>query len=95
MPLNQRCVKSNRVFKIECNNTVCARLVDCGYSQIPGVDFTSNYSPVVNDVTFRLLHLAIIVFGLTGQIALRGHLCMANWRRNLHGTSTWYVRIWT
>ena len=24
-----------------------------GYSQVPGVDFTDNFAPVVNDVTFR------------------------------------------
>ena len=27
----------------------------CGYSQVPGVDFTKNFSPVVNDVTFRMM----------------------------------------
>ena len=26
-----------------------------GYSQIPGVDFTDNFSPVVNDITFHLM----------------------------------------
>ena len=25
-----------------------------GYSQVPGVDFTDNFAPVVNDVTFRV-----------------------------------------
>ena len=25
-----------------------------GYSQVPGVDFTENFAPVVNDVTFSL-----------------------------------------
>ena len=29
--------------------------VACGYSQIPGVDFTDVYSPVVHDVTFRIM----------------------------------------
>ena len=33
----------------------CARLVAKGYSQIRGVDFTDNYSSVVNDVTFRVV----------------------------------------
>ena len=40
----------------------------CGYSQIPGVDFTDNYSPVVNDVTFRLLLMAWMYFGLSAKI---------------------------
>ena len=30
-----------------------ARLVEKGFCQIPGLDFTDNFSPVVNDVTFR------------------------------------------
>ena len=34
-----------------------ARLFACGYSQVPGVDFTEAYSPVVNDVSFRLMIL--------------------------------------
>ena len=33
----------------------CARLVAKGFSQIRGVDFTDNYSSVVNDVTFRVV----------------------------------------
>jgi hypothetical protein len=28
-------------------------LVAQGYSQIPGVDFSENYAPVINDTTFR------------------------------------------
>ena len=26
-----------------------------GYSQIPGVDFTDNFAPVANDITFHLM----------------------------------------
>ena len=26
-----------------------------GYNQVPGVDFTDSFAPVVNDVTFRIL----------------------------------------
>ena len=57
MPSNRRCVKCKWVFKIKRNGVFRARLVACGYSLIPGVDFTDNYSPVVNDVTFRLMLL--------------------------------------
>ncbi len=53
-------MKRNGVFR--------ARLVACGYSQIPGVDFSKNYSPVVNDITFRLLLLLIIKMGLSAKI---------------------------
>ena len=40
----------------------------CGYSQIPGVNFSENYSPVVHDVTFQILILILIVFGLKAKI---------------------------
>ena len=29
-------------------------MVTLGYSQVPGMDFTDNFAPVVNDVTFRV-----------------------------------------
>ena len=35
----------------------CARLCALGYSQIPGVDFTKNFAPVVNEFTLRLITL--------------------------------------
>ena len=37
IPSNRRCVKSKWVFKIKRNGVFRARLVACGYSQIPGV----------------------------------------------------------
>ena len=43
-------------------------MVACGYSQIPGVDYTESYSPVVNDITFRALLLMIISQGLSAKI---------------------------
>ena len=42
------------VFKIKRDGTYSARLVALGYSQEPHVDFTDNFAPVVNDVTFRV-----------------------------------------
>ena len=36
-----------------------ARLVACGYSQVPGVDFVESYAPVINDVTWRILIVSI------------------------------------
>jgi hypothetical protein len=32
-----------------------ARLVACGYTQVPGVDFQESVAPVINDVTFFIL----------------------------------------
>jgi histone deacetylase 1/2 len=68
IPSNQRCVKCKWVFKIKRNGVFRARLVACGYSQIPGVDFSESYSPVANDVTIRLLLVAMILFGLSAKI---------------------------
>ena len=53
-PQDQRLVGCRWVFKVKYNGVYCARLVAKGFSQIPGMDFTDNYSPVVNDVTFRV-----------------------------------------
>ena len=41
----------------------------CGYSQIPGVDFSDNYAPVVNDITFRLMLIVLIIYALSSKIA--------------------------
>ena len=53
-PNDSRLVGCRWVFKVKRNGVYHARLVAKGFSQIPGVDFTDNYSPVVNDVTFRV-----------------------------------------
>ncbi len=41
----------------------------CRYSQIPRVEFSENYSPVVHDVTFRLLLVLKIVYGFNAKVA--------------------------
>ena len=53
-PNDCRLVGWRWVFKVKRNGVYHARLVAKGFSQIPGADFTDNYSPVVNDATFRL-----------------------------------------
>ena len=40
----------------------------CGYSQVPGVDFEESYSPVINDVTFRVMLVMKIVWKLKALI---------------------------
>ena len=45
-----------------------ARLVAKGFSQIPGVDFTDNYFPVVNDFTFRVVVVRMIMENLKGKV---------------------------
>ena len=61
IPEGRRCVKHKWVFVIKRDGTFRARLVACGYSQIPGIDFSEVYSPVVNDVTVRILVILILV----------------------------------
>ena len=68
IPQGRRLVKCKWVFKIKRNGVFRARLVACGYSQIPGVDFQDNYSPIVNDVTFRIILLVWILYHLTAKI---------------------------
>ncbi len=45
-----------------------ARLVACGYSQIPGVNFSYSHAPVINDVTYRVMLVCEIVYGLSAKI---------------------------
>ena len=49
------------VFTIKRDGRYRARIVALGYTQIPGVDFTENFSPVVHDITFRLMLVISIV----------------------------------
>ena len=44
-----------------CKERCRARLVACGYSQIPGVDFQNSYAPTISDVTWRILIVLMIL----------------------------------
>jgi len=68
MPVGRQYIKSKCVLKIKRNGMFRARLVACGYSQIPGIDFTDNYSPVINNITLHLLLLVWLHFKLTAKI---------------------------
>ena len=68
IPEGRRCVKQKWIFKIKRNGVFRARLVACGYSQIPGVDFTEHFAPVVNDITYRIMLVASILWRLTNVI---------------------------
>ena len=43
-------------------------LIACGYSQVPGINFSENYSPVVNNITFLVLLLMVLHFGYSAKI---------------------------
>ena len=54
IPEDRRLIGNKWVFKIKRDGTYRARLVALGYSQIPGVDYTDNVTPVAQDVSFRI-----------------------------------------
>jgi hypothetical protein len=40
----------------------------CGYSQLPSIDFTESYAPVMNDVSFRIILNGMMVWNLKAKI---------------------------
>jgi hypothetical protein len=52
IPEDRRTIKCKWIFKIKRNGTFRARLVACGNSQIPGIDFNESFAPEINDVSF-------------------------------------------
>ena len=67
-PNDCRLVGCRWVFKVKRNGVYCVRLVPKGFSQIPGMDFTENYSPAVSDVTFRVVVARMIFGNLKGKV---------------------------
>jgi hypothetical protein len=45
-------LKTSGFFDVKRTGVFRARLVPCGYSEIPGIDFSEYYAPVVNDAVF-------------------------------------------
>jgi Reverse transcriptase (RNA-dependent DNA polymerase) len=68
MPNGQNCIKSKWIFKIKRNGVYRARLVACGYSQVPGVNFQVSFAPVINDVTFPILLVMILTWNLKAKV---------------------------
>ena len=67
-PNDHRVVGCRWLFKVKSNGVYHTRLVAKGFSQIPGVDFTDNYFPVVNDVTFRVVGARMIIENMKGKV---------------------------
>ena len=61
VPKNRRRIKCKWVFKIKRDLRHRARLCACGYSQIPGVDFDQFTSPVLNDISLRVMILLLMM----------------------------------
>jgi hypothetical protein len=43
--------------------------VACGYSEVPGIDFSESFAPVLNDVSFRIMLIAKLVWDMTSTVA--------------------------
>ena len=61
-------MKHKWVLEIKRSGVFRARLVTCGYSQVPGVDFSQVFSPVCNDITFRIVLICMLLWRLEGLI---------------------------
>ena len=69
-PQDHRLAGCRWVFEVKRNGVYHARLVAKRFSQIPGMDFTDNYSPVVNDVTFRVVVARMLIENLKGKVVV-------------------------
>jgi Reverse transcriptase (RNA-dependent DNA polymerase) len=67
-PEGRRTINCKWVFKIKRNGIFQARLVACGFSQIPGIDFNESFAPVINNVSVRIILIAKIMWGLQASI---------------------------
>ena len=61
MLANCRMVGCKWVFKIKADGTYRAHLVAQGFSQVPGVDFTKNFAPVMNDETLCIILIYMLL----------------------------------
>jgi hypothetical protein len=68
IPQGRRLVRCKWVLEIKRNGIFRARLVACGYTQVGGIDFTQSFSPVVHDVTFRIMLLAKMMWKLDSYL---------------------------
>ena len=64
IPENRILIGTKWVFKIKRNELYRSRIVALGYTQIPGIDFTDNFSPVVSDITLRVMLVFWMVIDL-------------------------------
>jgi hypothetical protein len=68
IPINCRFIKNKWIFKVKRNGIFQARLVACGYSQVPGINFSESFAPVLNDVSFRIMLIAKLVWNMTCSV---------------------------
>jgi hypothetical protein len=68
IPEDRRTIKCKWIFKMKQNRIFRAKLVACGYSQIPGIDFNESFAPVLNDVSFRIMLITKFIWNLEASI---------------------------
>jgi Reverse transcriptase (RNA-dependent DNA polymerase) len=64
IPNDRRCIKRKWIFNTKRNGVFRASLVTCGYSSIPGIDFNERDAPDINDISFRIMLIAKLIWGL-------------------------------
>ena len=67
VPTGRKIIGNKWVFTVKDDGRYRARTVAKGYSQIPGKDFQENFAPVINDTTFHLLVLKVLMNLKAGQ----------------------------
>ena len=68
VPEGRKLIVSKWVIKEKHEGRFQVIYVCLGYSQIPGVDFSNNYTPVGNDVTFRVIMILRLMFGFNAVL---------------------------
>ena len=68
VPEGRKLIDSRWVFKIKRDGRMRARLVARGFTQVPGIDYKDNFSPVCNDVTLRMMLIIWLVLNLEGTL---------------------------
>ena len=68
VPSGRRLIKCKWIFEIKRTGRFRARLVACGYSQVGGIDFNQVFSPVVHDVTFRIMLILKMIWKLDSYL---------------------------
>ena len=68
VPKERRTIGSKWVSKRKRYGRYEARLCGLDYTQIAGIDFTTNFAPVVNDITFRILLVWKMIMGWDAEL---------------------------
>ena len=68
IPPNHHLIGNKWVLKTKKDGVHHARLVALGYSQIPGLDYTNSFAPMINDITFQIIMTMGLVKGWSADV---------------------------